>query len=55
MVEVFAVYALLLAAWGVWAAWGEGAVPEPAPLAPPEVEPAIERGDAARRMLNTLP
>jgi hypothetical protein len=53
MLEMFGIYALLLAGWGLWRARRE--VPAPEPIAPPEVEPAIERGDAARRLLNTLP
>ena len=56
MVEMFAVYALLLAAWGVWHARGDdeaAAEPVPAAVAPPEVEPLVERGRAARRLLNT--
>jgi hypothetical protein len=52
MVEIFGIYALLLAGWGLWRARREA---EPDPIAPPEVEPSIERGDAARRLLSTLP
>ena len=52
MVEMFGIYALLLAGWGVWHARRD---PEAEPVAPPEVEPTAERGAAARRLLNTLP
>lgn len=56
MVEVFGIYALLLAAWGVWHARRRAE-----PLTPPEAEPTVvaspahERGTAARRHLSTLP
>jgi hypothetical protein len=53
MVEMLGIYALLLTGWGLWHARRQ--VAEVAPVEPPEVEPAIERGDAARRLLNTLP
>ena len=53
MVEMLGMYALLLGAWGLWRARGVAAPSEP--VAPPEVEPAIARGDAARRLLDTLP
>ena len=53
MLEMFGIYALLLAGWGLWRARRE--VAEPEPIVAPEVEPTIERGAAARRLLNTLP
>lgn len=53
MVEMLGIYALLLAAWGLWHAHAGDAEPEP--VVAPEVEPAIELGSAARELLNTLP
>jgi hypothetical protein len=62
MVELFAIYAVLLAAWGLYsqrraagAAVAGGAEPEAAALAAgaPAV-PTRERGAAARRHLGTL-
>jgi hypothetical protein len=56
MVEMLGVYALLLAGWGLWHARRQVAEVAPVePVEPPEVEPSIERGDAARRLLSTLP
>jgi hypothetical protein len=66
MIELFAVYALLLAGWGLWrarAAAGaaqeaveESADPEPGSRpARRGGRPARERGAAARRHLGTLP
>ena len=58
MVEMFGIYALLLTGWGLWRArrdTGDAAVAAGEPVAPPEVEPTVERGHAARRLLNTLP
>ena len=54
MVAMLAVYALLLAAWGVWHARRAAAPAQPALVEAPEVEPSVGRGDAARRLLNTL-
>ena len=55
MVELFGVYALLLAGWGLWrarvAAAAESQDESPAPPLPA----AHERGAAARRHLSTLP
>ena len=61
MVELFAVYALLLAGWGLWRVHrGAAASPSPEPAdepAAPSPPPADvhERGAATRRHLSTLP
>jgi hypothetical protein len=59
MVEMFGVYALLLAGWGLWKAHAGSSDSAPddaasvaAPVAPTA---AHERGAAARRHLRTLP
>jgi hypothetical protein len=62
MVEMLAIYALLLAGWGLWHV-RRARGPEAEPVAAPDVEPSVtavvaplhERGSAARRHLNRLP
>ena len=55
MVELFAVYALLLTGWGLWRAHVRAAEPVEDTAAEPRPGATHERGAAARRHLSTLP